>query len=203
MTVKELYTLVRNLIGTEYEDCNVKIVIEDNEIVDYLWQAKMFFDTKYELSDNDGEDESKDEYESDAYDKTLDLLHKDVNLAEIRHYMLDSERPDPEFCLVFDLDRKQKNHFESKIPMNFGFALESLVGGKKIRRGSWKEGKFVYYVPANKYKQSTDVGKSIADKHGYVKYASYFALKEKGKSVQMWMPNTEDCLAKDWELYEN
>lgn len=87
--------------------------------------------------------------------------------------------------------------------MNFGEAIEAVKQGKKIAREGWNgKGMFVYYVPANKYPFSTEVGKSLADEDGKVTYNAYLAIKNVNETVSTWVPSINDVLAEDWVILE-
>ena len=82
---------------------------------------------------------------------------------------------------------------------DFGQAIKFLKSGFKLARKGWNgKGMFVYYIPANLYESYTEVGKSIADENGKVKYNPYFAIKNVDNSVSTWIPSVNDCLAEDW-----
>ena len=87
--------------------------------------------------------------------------------------------------------------------LNFGEAVEAVKLGKKIARVGWNgKGMFVYYVPANKYLFSTEVGKSLADEDGKVSYNAYLAIKNVNGTVSTWVPSINDVLAEDWLIVE-
>lgn len=87
--------------------------------------------------------------------------------------------------------------------LTFGLAVEVVKLGKKIARVGWNgKGMFVYYVPANKYPFSTEVGKSLADEDGKVSYNAYLAIKNVNGTVSTWVPSINDVLAEDWLIVE-
>lgn len=87
--------------------------------------------------------------------------------------------------------------------LTFGLAIEAVKLGKKIARIGWNgKGMFVYYVPANKYSFSTEVGKSLADEEGKVSYNAYLAIKNVNGTVSTWVPSINDVLAEDWLIVE-
>ena len=84
-------------------------------------------------------------------------------------------------------------------PPDFGQALNWLKEGKKVAREGWNgKGMFLYYVPANKYPATTEVGKSIADVFGNVEYCAYIAMKTTQGNVVPWLASQSDVLAQDW-----
>ena len=87
--------------------------------------------------------------------------------------------------------------------LTFGLAVEGVKLGKKIAREGWNgKGMFVYYVPANKYPFSTEVGKSLANEDGKVSYNAYLAIKNVNGTVSTWVPSINDVLAEDWLIVE-
>ena len=87
--------------------------------------------------------------------------------------------------------------------LTFGEAVEAVKLGKKIAREGWNgKGMFVYYVPANKYPFSTEIGKELADDEGKVYYNSYLAIKNVNGTVSTWVPSINDVLAEDWLIVE-
>jgi hypothetical protein len=83
--------------------------------------------------------------------------------------------------------------------LDFGQSINLLKEGKKVRREGWNgKGMFIYYVPANKYPYTTEVGKLIANENGLVEYNPYFAIKNVNGTVSTWIPSINDCLALDW-----
>lgn len=82
---------------------------------------------------------------------------------------------------------------------DFGQALVWIKEGKKVARLGWNgKGMFLYYVPANKYHASTEVGKSIADADGKVEYGAYIAMMTAQGNVVPWLASQTDVLANDW-----
>lgn len=87
--------------------------------------------------------------------------------------------------------------------LNFGQAIEALKEGKKVARQGWNgKGMFLYYVPANKYPYTTEVGKSIADENGNVEYGAYIAMKTAQGNVVPWLASQTDVLATDWVILD-
>lgn len=85
--------------------------------------------------------------------------------------------------------------------MDFGKAIECLKQGKKVAREGWNgKGMFLYYVPANKYPATTDIGKSISDDNGLVDYGAYIAMKTAQGNVVPWLASQTDVLAEDWKV---
>jgi hypothetical protein len=83
--------------------------------------------------------------------------------------------------------------------LNFGQAIEALKSGNKVARNGWNgKNMFLYYVPANKYPYSTEIGKSIADEQGKVEYGAYIAMKTAQGNVVPWLASQTDVLAEDW-----
>ena len=82
--------------------------------------------------------------------------------------------------------------------MNFGDAIELIKQGKKVARKGWNgKGMFVYYIPANEYKTTTDVAKKeFGDK---ASYNPYMAIKNVNGTVSTWVPSVNDCLSEDWD----
>jgi hypothetical protein len=87
--------------------------------------------------------------------------------------------------------------------LNFGQAIEALKKGQKVARQGWNgKGMFLYYVPANKYPYTTEIGKSISDKEGNVEYGAYIAMKTAQGNVVPWLASQTDVLAEDWVIVE-
>lgn len=87
--------------------------------------------------------------------------------------------------------------------LTFGLALEALKLGKKVARKGWNgKGMFVYFIPANRYPFSTDIGKSIADEDGKVYYNPYLAIKNVDGTVSTWVPSVNDCISEDWTILD-
>jgi hypothetical protein len=87
---------------------------------------------------------------------------------------------------------------ESTTP-DFGQALKWLQHKQKVAREGWNgKGMFLYYVPANAYPATTEVGKSIADANGNVEYGAYIAMKTAQGNVVPWLASQTDILAEDW-----
>jgi hypothetical protein len=85
--------------------------------------------------------------------------------------------------------------------LNFGQAIEALKSGIKVARNGWNgKNMFLYYVPANKYPYSTEIGKSIADEQGNVEYGAYIAMKTAQGNVVPWLASQTDVLAEDWNI---
>lgn len=85
------------------------------------------------------------------------------------------------------------------INLSFGKALEAAKRGDKIAREGWNgKGMFVYYVPANEYKTTTEIAKKEFGET--VKYNAYLAIKNVNGSVSTWVPSINDCLADDWMI---
>jgi hypothetical protein len=83
--------------------------------------------------------------------------------------------------------------------LNFGNAITALKIGLKVTREGWNgKGMFLYYVPANKYPATTEVGRSIADADGNVEYGAYIAMKTAQGNVVPWLASQSDILAEDW-----
>ena len=80
--------------------------------------------------------------------------------------------------------------------MTIGKAMKGLKQGKRAYREAWSRG-YIYLVPANRYRPTTDVGFDIAE-DGYVPYADYIAYLAAPAPVQMWAPTHADLLADDW-----
>lgn len=87
--------------------------------------------------------------------------------------------------------------------LTFGAAIEAVKTGKKIARIGWNgKGMFLYYVPANNYPATTEVGKSIAKEDGTVEYGAYIAMKTAQGNVVPWLASQTDVLAEDWVIIE-
>lgn len=85
--------------------------------------------------------------------------------------------------------------------MNFGEALEAVKEGKRIARKGWNgKGMYVYYIPANSYKATTEVARE--EFGDMVPYNPYFAIKNVNNTVSTWVPSVNDCLAEDWFIVE-
>ena len=85
--------------------------------------------------------------------------------------------------------------------LTFGWAVDVAKANYKIAREGWNgKGMFVYYVPANEYKTTTDVAKKEFGET--VKYNAYLAMKTVNGSVSTWVPSINDCLADDWIIVE-
>ena len=85
--------------------------------------------------------------------------------------------------------------------ITFGCAINYAKQGFKIAREGWNgKGMFVYYVPANEYKTTTDVAKKEFGET--VKYNAYLAIKNVNGTVSTWVPSINDCLAEDWITVE-
>ena len=87
--------------------------------------------------------------------------------------------------------------------MTFGKAIKALKKGKRAARRTWPFG-YIYLVPANAYKPTTDVGHEIAavsHVNDLVPYADYIAYRKPSAPVQMWAPTHADILADDWEVW--
>ena len=82
---------------------------------------------------------------------------------------------------------------------DFGQALSWLRVGQRVAREGWNgKGMFLYYVPANAYPATTEIGKSIADLDGKVAYGAYIAMKTAQGNVIPWLASQTDMLAEDW-----
>ena len=85
--------------------------------------------------------------------------------------------------------------------VDFGQALRLLKQGHKMSRSGWNgKGMFLYYVPANKYPYTTEIGKTIADAEGNVEYGAYIAMKTAQGNVVPWLASQTDVLAEDWVI---
>lgn len=85
------------------------------------------------------------------------------------------------------------------IDATFGTAIVALKLGARVARQGWNgKNMFLYYVPANKYPYTTEVGKSIADEEGNVEYGAYIAMKTAQGNVVPWLASQTDVLAEDW-----
>jgi hypothetical protein len=83
--------------------------------------------------------------------------------------------------------------------LNFGQALEELKIGKKISRLGWNgKGMFLYYVPAEDYPPTTQIGKQLMNHKGLVEYGAYIAIKNAQGYVIPWLPSQTDLLSSDW-----
>ena len=86
---------------------------------------------------------------------------------------------------------------------SFGQAIEALKEGKRVAREGWNgKGMFLYYVPANAYPATTEVGKSIADANGNVEYGAYIAMKTAQGNVVPWLASQTDMLSEDWVILD-
>ncbi|MDD3337805.1 MAG: DUF2829 domain-containing protein [Lachnospiraceae bacterium] len=88
--------------------------------------------------------------------------------------------------------------------MNYEGALQAIKEGRKAARCGWLgEEKFIYVVPAGRYAPCTDIGAELADpEDGLTSYNAYIALRNVDKSVSVWAPSTDDCLAEDWSVID-
>lgn len=84
---------------------------------------------------------------------------------------------------------------------NFGFALEWLKAGQRVRRSGWNgKGIFVYLVPPASYPVQTGAAKAHFGEGSLVPYNAYMAIKNVDETVSTWVPSVNDCLAEDWEV---
>lgn len=81
--------------------------------------------------------------------------------------------------------------------MNFGEAIAVMKAGIPICRAGWNgKGMFLYYVPENAYKATTDIAKGrFGD---LVPYRAYIAMKTVDNDVVPWVASQTDILANDW-----
>lgn len=85
--------------------------------------------------------------------------------------------------------------------LNFGDAVTALKDGKKVARSGWNgKGMFLYHVPANNYKATTDVAKKEWGEDAFVPYGAYIAMKTAQNNVVPWLASQTDVLAEDWEI---
>lgn len=85
--------------------------------------------------------------------------------------------------------------------MDFGSAIKGMKSGDKVARAGWNgKGMFVYYVPANSYKTTTDIAKKQFGE--MAEYNAYMAIKNVNDTVSTWVPSVNDCLSEDWEIVE-
>ena len=85
--------------------------------------------------------------------------------------------------------------------MHISLMIKCIKIGHKCRRKSWKDKRFIYYVPAAKYDAVTDVAKSMMDTYGKVAYKEYIAIKNNDGEVGFYTPTQEDLFATDWEVF--
>lgn len=81
--------------------------------------------------------------------------------------------------------------------MVFGEALYYLRDECKLARDGWNgKGMFIYLVPANSYKATTEAAR---DAFGdMVPYGPYIAMKTAQNNVVPWVASQTDILAEDW-----
>lgn len=83
--------------------------------------------------------------------------------------------------------------------MNFSEALIELKNGRSVARGGWNgQGMFVYLVPANLYKATTEAAEKFFGPE--VPYRAYLALKTAQGDVAPWSVSNSDILAVDWYI---
>ena len=80
----------------------------------------------------------------------------------------------------------------------FGWALEEMQRGLRLRRSDWTDEKtFVRFIG-----YSSAIGASFEGDLGDYHWQSFIALKTKTDTIVPWTPNQTDILAEDWELYK-
>lgn len=87
--------------------------------------------------------------------------------------------------------------------LTFGEALEAMRQGHSVCRQGWNgKGMFIYLVPENRYKPTTEAGRAIGAKYldGMVPYGAYIAIKTAQDNVVPWLASQTDVLAQDWEV---
>jgi len=85
--------------------------------------------------------------------------------------------------------------------MTFGLAIEAAKKGMKIARRGWNgKDMFLYHVPADSYKATTDVAKFLLG--DMVEYGAYLAMKTAQGNVVPWLASQTDMLAEDWFIVE-
>lgn len=90
------------------------------------------------------------------------------------------------------------------VEMDFGLAVKNMKLGKKVARRGWNGADmFAYYVPANKYPVSRNMGSAVEGMFvgDMVPYRAYLALKTAQNDIAAWSPSTSDALAEDWFIY--
>ena len=87
--------------------------------------------------------------------------------------------------------------------MTFGHAIEAMKQGKKVARAGWNgKDMFIYYVLANEYKTTTEVGYNEFG-NGLVKCGAYICMKPaNGPLVIGWLASQTDMLAEDWQIVD-
>ncbi len=82
--------------------------------------------------------------------------------------------------------------------LKFGEAVEKLKEGYKVAREGWNgKGMFLYYVPAQKYKPTTEVAKELLNGED-VPYRDYIAMKTVDNEIVPWVASQSDVLVEDW-----
>jgi hypothetical protein len=124
------------------------------------------------------------------------------------------EKEDSEGFLISGYKIVYENGYESWSPkdvfeeayrlitdMTFGLAVEAMKQGFRASRRGWNgKDMFVYYVPANNYKATTDIAKTEFGES--VPYGAYIAMKTAQGNVVPWLASQTDMLSEDWFIYE-
>jgi hypothetical protein len=86
--------------------------------------------------------------------------------------------------------------------MPFGHAVEAMKQGKKVARAGWNDkDMFIYYVPAQQYLTTTEVGTTNFGPKA--ECGAYICMKPaSGPLVIGWLASQTDMLAEDWQIID-
>ena len=83
----------------------------------------------------------------------------------------------------------------------FGWALQSLEKGLKVRRSGWNgKGMFVFLVPGSTFNVNRPPLLGIYEEGTEIKYCPHIDMKTADDSIVPWLASQTDVLAKDWEI---
>ncbi len=80
----------------------------------------------------------------------------------------------------------------------FGWALDEIKNGLKMRRLNWEHNEFVFLVPGSTFQVNRAPLLGIYEEGTTINYQEHIDKCQSNGNISTWNPNNEELLAMDW-----
>lgn len=130
-------------------------------------------------------------YRKSSLIEVVDIVNVKIEGDDVVHAQVQNEGH-PEDRWLIDLGTFERTY--TPVKHDFGWALEQLKAGRKVRRANWN-GKNMWLLL-----QVPDAHSKMTHPYIYIEYPVGSSAYPKGSRVP-WLPSQTDMLTEDWDLF--
>jgi len=124
--------------------------------------------------------------------------YRNLNTQEIKRRL--DDKPDGSFSG----EQSELTYAESQLAKaypgqaGFGWALDEIKSGIKMRRLQWEDNEFVFLVPGSSFKVNRAPLLGIYEEGTPINYQPHIDKCQSNGTITTWNPNNEELLSMDW-----